>query len=232
MAINLFPRELTRAELSAEAEKQGVMLPLPMLPWEEKLEPVDAELLSAVVEQLGKASAQLHFELVRESMNAPLMSMYVSGGHLIAVVYSLMGAAVFEVTDPQQVKRLLMSVCASMPLPAPQEDVQLHAKTGVTPAHVALALQIGHTEALGAMIAEEMPWEEVCSSLKGTAVINCTYDSEQTGTTLSTMLHSKEKVYTAFEQDGKTCLVVGSPYQLIARVNLNLMEALRDSLTE
>ena len=230
MAMNLFPRELTRDELANEAEKQGVMLPLPMLPYQGEAEPVDEALLGAVVEQLGNASAQLHFELVKGDMAAPLVSVYVSGGHLISVVYSLMGAAPCEVTDPQQIKRLLLSLCANMPMPAPDEDVQLNVKTGVSPMRVLAFLNGGDTDTLADVVAGNLPWAEVCASLADAAVIRCTLDSERTGTTQAAMLHDGRKVYSVFEQEEQTCVTVGSPYRLISWLNLKLIEAFRDSL--
>lgn len=230
MAINLFPRELTRNELAAEAEKQGVMLPLPMLPYQGEMEPVDEAFLSAVVEQLGNASAQLHFELVKADMAAPLVSVYVSGGHLISVVYSLMGAAPCEVTDPQQIKRLLLSLCANMPMPATDEDVQVNVKNGVSPMRLLALIADGDTETLADAVAGNLPWAEVCTSLKDAAVIRCTLDSEQTGTTQAAMLHDGKKVYSVFEQEDQTSITVGSPFRLISWLNLKLIEAFRDSL--
>lgn len=232
MAMNLFPRELTRDELAAEAEKQGVMLPLPMLPYQGDVEPVDAALLSAVVEQLGNASAQLHFELVKGNVAAPLVSVYVSGGHLISMVYSLMGAAPCEVLDPQQIKRLLLSLCANMPMPAPDADVPLTVRPGVSPAELLACLNAGDVEALAASVTEAQPWAEMCACLSDTPMIGCTYDSEAGGLLQAAMFAYGDKVVSIFEQDEQTSMIVGSPFRLISMLNLKLIEAFRDSLTK
>lgn len=225
--ISLFPRDITRTELAA-ASHADLALPLIDVPVGE-LPLIDSVLLQQVTQMAADATAQLHIEFDKNGRRAPMISMYVSSGRLMVWNYSPGGVSINDVINPKEIKNLLFSSYAGMPMPRPEHDICTELPEGMTVQSVLECIRTGEVQPLRKLVPE-CGWPELAERLCEYPGMRCRFISGEQLLLDGYVLNDGERCCSVFTQGEGGHLVLGSAFRLMRQINLLLIEAYRNDL--